>query len=287
MVIERGPGRPPNGYAELAGFEIPSVTEVLDIVGEKEGLCRHFADLGLYGFIDRDRKAEVGNRVHAAIEATIHGDPQERITALLEPSLESDPLAHRDRSPEDGEQRRAEMRQWSWNSYGAWLEWWQLASFDLEPIATETPVVHRDYRITKSKERSRVGYAGTPDMVAWYTPRPGERRRVVVDWKTTRELRPNSAAQAGAYGVAWEHGEVLVGGELTKLGDRIDGALLVRAGRDGSVTTLFLEGHEWDAAKRMWASARALFAYRGALKSRVDAANERSAKERKAAAQAA
>ncbi|MEM1415419.1 MAG: PD-(D/E)XK nuclease family protein [Myxococcota bacterium] len=282
VSIERGTGRPEGGYTKLAGFDIPSVTDVLDIVGEKEGLCRHFAQLGMFGFIDRDRKAEVGHRVHAAAEATIHGGAreaqlgeslQQHIDRLLEPPLEEDPLAAKDRDDESQERRRAEMAQWSWAAYGAWLEWWSVASFDLEPIATETPLVHREYRITKNAERSRLPYAGTPDLVAWYTPRPGERLRVIVDWKTSEQLYPEAAAQVGAYGVAWN----------AERGEAVDGAILVRAGRDGVLSTLFLEGPAWGAAKAMWASARALYAYRGVLSTRTDQENARAAKAREAA----
>jgi len=167
--IERGAGRPEKGGYRLAdGSKAVSVTNVLGMWGEKEGLLRWAAKNGMAAFRMRDDAAAVGTCCHDAIQAWELGDdPGPAIDAC------EDPMAVVD-------------------AFCRWRAWRSDDMPDggagLTMLAIEVPLVSESMRI-----------AGTPDFV--WLDRNGE--LTIGDLKTGRGAYVNALYQCALYALMW------------------------------------------------------------------------------------
>jgi hypothetical protein len=220
-------------YDKLPGHPV-SVTSVLGAVWPKPGLQRWFearaVELGrehphlpvakVLAMRAADKSAaDRGSRVHRAIDAYISNKPE------LIPPL-----------------RSVEAQMWE-----QWKAFW--ISRMMHPLATEMTVAAH-------------GYAGTLDLLALDSyglsdDQMGPPPRVVVDWKTTRNLPeepyPDHAAQLAAYAEAYyvERGSKEAG--FHPMGT-IDYGVVVYIAPDG-VKAFTLSDTEWNQAKHRWRAA--------------------------------
>ncbi|MEO0324581.1 MAG: hypothetical protein AAF447_16580 [Myxococcota bacterium] len=225
----RGNGRPEAGYFTSGGVRVPSVSEVLGLMGEREGLNHFFAEHGRYGFVLAEKKAEAGTRVHAAAEAMVWDDV-ESVPALLD--------------PEDGD---PEVGGWALKSFEAWSRWWATSFLQLEVLATELPMVHEGFTVGFME----LPYGGTPDLVG----RLGMYGLVVVDTKTGDTITPEHFCQLAAYAELWK----------ARTGDEVETGVVVRAGQDGRLAVSVLPDPTWRRAKAGWRAARAYHAVHSEL----------------------
>ncbi len=176
-------------FYENGGAFQPSVTHILHKCWpDKDNLIKWTGEVGLIAAEKiRDEAATVGTYVHDKIEFLLEGH-----------SLETD-IIRRDLKPG--------MAMKAMRCLSAFLLFAE--RFNLRPIRTEFPVWGD-------------GYAGTADCLADIThPKEGE-MRVILDWKTSKSIRPEMKAQLALYGKPieeeWDGLAVLHLGNTTKAG---------------------------------------------------------------------
>lgn len=160
---KKGKGCP--GCGEKATVsKVPSVTTVLKLIGDKNGLLFWANNEGLEGrrLYEDTTPMTVGTLAHLAIEADIKGQP-----------FSLDDL-------EWGDVPREQVEK----CIGAWHEWREQTR--LEIIASEEKLWHPELR-----------FAGTLDCAAVH------RRTSILDLKTGSGIYPEYLAQIRAYGELW------------------------------------------------------------------------------------
>jgi len=220
-VIQRGTGRPADGYRDAKGKRVASVTTVLGAVKDMAGLMPwQFRQGALAGyklsedlpydplnmsgdFVDaqiaeldpnayRDRSGRQGSICHAAFEGDIYGDC-DRLRIMQWLSMLNNTEEHPDRK----------------RCLAAWAAWcaWREAR-EVQFVATEVPMVSQRHR-----------FAGTPDAIGYVN---GE--LTVLDWKTSSGIYDDHLMQCGAYAILWA--------ETTK--QKARQALVVRFDKEGA-----------------------------------------------------
>lgn len=213
--FEIGTGRPKK-YLTPDGRKCISVTNVCGQWGEKHGLYRYFFGLGVddgrrhekgeatLGF-DRSgvEARDIGTAVHDAIMATIiQGKP---VPPRRFGNLKQDNEAS--------------------NAYANFLEFWDESG--LEPESVEVSIVNGEHAV-----------AGTHDLVA----RSRKKKRIVTDWKTSKDFWPANLIQLAAYGWLWEE----------DLRDPVDGYCLALFPKEGKGSSKWYSAAQMAPARMQW-----------------------------------
>jgi hypothetical protein len=155
-------------YTLADGTPVPSVTTVLGKYQEdSDGLliwAARLADEGKDWRTERDLAATRGSLAHAMIEADIRG------------SAAPDLFEYPDRVVEE-----------ALRAFDAYRDF--VGARGVRPYATEQRLVSEAFR-----------FGGTFDALEM---RDGDSRRVLIDWKTAKDVRDKMRVQLGAYAVLW------------------------------------------------------------------------------------
>jgi hypothetical protein len=120
--------------------------------------------------------------------------------------------------------------------------------YDVEPLYSECTVYGG------LDDIDTVGYAGTLDLIVeMFVPGRG-RKRLVVDWKTSKGIYPNMAAQCAAYRFA---DKLVTGDDGTVIEmPETDGAVIFHIRPEGALAVpVAADENAWDyfmAARRLW-----------------------------------
>lgn len=185
---------------KVNGTRVPSVTTILGMYGEKEGLLAWANKLGLDGKShreERDQAGGVGTIVHEMVEAHIQ-DRKPKQFAIDELACGGD------------EERYAAMFKSAGQSFLAYLAWREMARVDV--VCTECSLVSEDFM-----------FGGTPDAIA-ETPLG----LALLDWKSSSRLHHTYVAQVAAYCHLWRKGAPLSGDVPARFGETIATAHLLR-----------------------------------------------------------
>jgi len=158
------------------GTRVPSVTTVIGRYKDSGALIGWAHKQGLAGVPlheARDRAADIGSAVHAALEVELSGgDPRAALLAYT---------PHTHEGPDADFLRKCER------AYSAFRKWWEQSR--LEVLATEVPLV---------SERWAVG--GTLDAIL----REPDGALALGDWKTSKGVYLDHPVQLAAYARIWE-----------------------------------------------------------------------------------
>lgn len=213
--FEVGQGRPKQ-YLTPDGRKCISVTNVCDLWGSKHGLYRYFFGLGVddgrrqekgeatLGF-DRSgvEARDIGTAVHDAIMATLIGGK---------------PVPPRRFGNVNQDNQAA-------NAFANFLEFWTESG--LEPESIEVSIINGEHAV-----------AGTHDLVA----RSRRKKRIVTDWKTSKDFWPSNLIQLAAYGWLWEE----------DLRDPIDGYCLALFPKEGKGLSKWYSAAQMAPARMQW-----------------------------------
>lgn len=192
MTIERGTGRPKNGYRLKDGTKPQSASGIAQWFCETFGPTRlddWKIDEALAG---RDPRGDspatrIGSLAHDMIEEEIHGGDGMDVfnDAFVVDEFEAKQSLY---------------------AYRSWLEWRDShPGAEVEYLATEVPLVSETYRI-----------AGTLDALA-----TARSKHVVFDWKTSGGFhgKVQYAMQCALYSLIWEdvRGELITEGRIVRL----------------------------------------------------------------------
>ncbi len=236
--VERGPGRPGDGYYLPSGDKAFGVTTVLGRFKNSKFLIRWGWNQGLEEgrlraearmhkrrrknndlYKRRDEAGDVGSVAHDAFEDYLHGeDGYARIrNSKLAPEFQ-------------GEATKA---------LDAFVEWAGSYKFDL--LATETPLVSQYHE-----------FAGTPDAVARVNG-----KLCILDWKTSKGIYDDMLIQVGAYALLWH--EVR--------GEKPEGAHVIRLSKhSGGFEHRFAPAAKLEAAKKQFLRYLEMYRHEGEVK---------------------
>ena len=204
---------PTSEYKDADGRKVPGVTTIIgETLGwNKNQLMRWAARkerAGISHEAERDEKAAIGTATHAVIEtflseaSTLHGaavgDPaqEQRIQGIMVRAINQ--IVHTVPEWNQAKVMRACV---------GWANWYGHHPGEL--IAIEPHLVS-----------TKHGFGGTPDLVC----RDNEGKLIIVDWKTSAGIWPETAIQLAAYGIAWEE----------ERGERVDHLFGVKLDRDNA-----------------------------------------------------
>lgn len=192
MTIERGTGRPANGYRLKDGTKPDSASQIAQAFRAGFGPTRLDDWKIREALAGRDPRGDsaatrTGSLAHDMIEEEIHGGDAMRI---FNAAFELD-------------EEETAQAMYAFESWILWRD--QGLGAEVDYVATEVPMVSETYR-----------FAGTPDAVA----RDGE-ALVVYDWKTSGGLHGKTqyAMQCALYSLLWEdvRGEKITVGRIVRL----------------------------------------------------------------------
>lgn len=156
-------GRPKGGYQLKDGTKVPGVTTITNRFKDSGGLMFWAFEQGASGadtlYEKRDEAADVGSFVHARWEAQLSGNPLPLYPATF---------TH-------------EQNSQAQNGLQAANRWLEDTVLKITPV--EAPLVSDLYH-----------YGGTPDAVGL-----GKRGESLVDWKTGKDIYPETWMQMSAY----------------------------------------------------------------------------------------
>lgn len=186
--IERGTGRPSEGYFLPNGERVPSVTTILGQCKDPGPLVRWSYKVGLsQGFrhsaegtppagLYNERAAEIGSAVHHAAECFVldGADPFDALETWQDAKAG---FGWADLTEEQREKARTSTR--------GFVGWWTMAQ--PEVIAAEVPLVSPTMKV-----------GGTPDLIAYMGG-----QLMVLDWKTSKAVYAEMKVQLAAYAAMW------------------------------------------------------------------------------------
>lgn len=158
--------RPKGGYGKTPkGKKRIGVTTPTSYFGNKNGMIYRAAELGLQGIWYQDVWNDAANAGTAAHD-------------LIDAYLHDKPEPNLSHLPPDVKDKAE-------TAYLGFLKWADLVKFKV--IETETSLFDDD-----------LGLAGTPDLAAV------QGKRCIIDWKTSKDIYPETWAQLAAYKHLWE-----------------------------------------------------------------------------------
>lgn len=224
-------------FYEIRGLRLPSVTTVLDVISKPA--------LGPWYAAQERRYFEQAMKAALAVKKLDKEKLLERVGALVKGIKAADQAKHRSASIGQDvhaaieaylKGREVQVDEANRPMFEAWLEWWKRSGL-------------RALAIEKTVYSLRYGYAGTMDLYAELKGRP-----VVIDWKTTNAVYPESYLQNIAYRHAALEclGLKSVGGFIVRVPKNVDPKIEVRKVPQDVVLADFLSAlHLWRWQRRM------------------------------------
>jgi hypothetical protein len=163
--------RPKQGYKTKDGEKAIGVTTIIGRFKDSGGLLWWAFEQGKAAergeinslYDKRDEAGESGTLAHSMVES--------HIKALPEPDLSGYP---------------EEVAKQAEQGFANYLEW--ESNNNIEIVRQETPLVSELY-----------AFGGTPDGIGY----DGQRRRILLDWKTSNGVYPDYLIQLAAYKQLW------------------------------------------------------------------------------------
>lgn len=180
---------------DYKGQIIPSVTAVLSAIEINQSLCEWYAKVTAQALIDRIvPRTEKGRRDYKSIGLSSYSVKELSKDARQETHRQRDAAASIGSRVHDLIYFHADVADSTDNgyvhtahqSYKKWCE--DMGGFKF--VKQEVPLV--------GETSDGFLYAGTPDAIIEV-----DGRRIVVDWKTSAQIRTNHALQVAAYAKAW------------------------------------------------------------------------------------